>query len=517
MACTAPPLQLAEALFQNAVEQSAIAIAITDTTARIVYVNRAFTAMTGYSADDVIGLNQSVLSYKTTPKAVYQELWANISAGRDWSGRLLNRRKDGTPYIAELTVTPVTSAAGERDVTHFLGMHRDVTKEYRQSCQLAYHKQLIESVVSVAPMAVALLDSEGKVVLDNPAYQSVVNDLKIKEPAHSVLTVLRENLGEAFDLAAARRRPLLNNELRFERPGAEPRWYSCSVAWFEEHPTAIDAFHQNAKSVYQLLLMHDISISKRQQEALGLALMRERLSENEYNQSVREALSGAVFQLQGPINLIAAATRLQRRRAGAAAVNDPLVRALVDAQEAGERAIATLQAAIPEELQTPVGPVNLNEIIRDVLMLETDTFLSAGVTVDWCPALILPSLQGDPSALRIVFRQLIRNAVEAMNTSGWSERNLHLSTSTRGGRIEAAISDTGPGIPEATRFKVFEPFFSTKRACKGARGMGLTVAQDVVSRHRGVLEIDPDYTDGCRLRLSFPHNHPPPSDPGALE
>ncbi len=517
MACTAPPLQLAEALFQNAVDQSAIAIAITDTAARIVYVNRAFTTMTGYSADDVIGRNQSVLSYKTTPKAVYQELWANLSAGRDWTGRLLNRRKDGTPYIAELTVTPVTSAAGESDATHFLGMHRDVTKEYKQSCLLAYHKQLIESVVSVAPMAVALLDSEGKVILDNPAYQYLVKDLKLKEPAHAVLAILRDNLGEGFDVAAARRRPLLNNELRFERTGAEPRWYSCSVAWFEEHPTAIDAFHQNAKSVYQLLLMHDISGSKHQQEALGLALMRERLSENEYNQTVREALSGAIFQLQGPINLIAAATRLQRRRVGATAASDPLVHALVEAQDAGERAIATLQAAIPTELSAPVGPVNLNELIRDVLMLETETFLAAGVTVDWCPALILPSLQGDPSALRIVFRQLIRNAVEAMNTSGWRERNLYLGTSARGGRIEAEISDTGPGIPETLRFKVFEPFFSTKNDCKGARGMGLSVAQDVVSRHRGMLEIDPEYTNGCRLRLSFPHNHPLPKKPEAVE
>lgn len=499
---------LPDALFHHAVEQSAIAIAITDEDARVLYVNAAFCAITGYSAEEILGSRQSVLSYKRTPDSVYKALWGALNAGRDWTGRLLNRRKDGSPYVAELTVTAIRQPGDEGEAVRYLAMHRDVTEEHRQACQLANHKQLIESVISVAPMAVALLDQTGKVVLDNPAYMRALDDLGVSEPAHAVMDALHETLGEKFEYALAHRRVLLNHELRFERPGAEPRWYACSLAWFEERPTAVDAYYQNTRGNYSLLVMHDISATRRQQEALRLSVMRERLSEREFNESLREALAGAIFQVQGPINLIAAAASLQRRRAGVSAAIDPLVHALAEAQEAGERAIATLQAAMPHELSAPTSLVNLNEVLRDVLMLETETLLSAGVTVDWRPAMVLPTVQGDPAALRTLFRLLLTNAVEAMNVRGLVERTLSLSTSARAGEVEVQISDSGPGIPEEIRLKVFEPFFSTKQAQKGARGVGLSLAQEVVNRHRGVLEIDATYTAGCRLKLSFPATRP---------
>lgn len=498
------PTIFADAVFHYAVEQSAIAISITDENANILYVNPAFCAITGYDADEVVGHKQSLLSYKSTPKAVYQELWGALKAGRSWTGRLLNRRRDGSPYVAELTVTPLRTPEHGEEGTNYLGMHWDATEEHRLARQLANHKQLIESVISVAPVAVALLDVDGRVVLDNPAYRRVVTEMKVAEPAHAVIESLRHDLGESFDRSFASRRALLNQEVRFDLAGGEPRWFACSLSWFEEHHTSPDAFYGDGCSDYMLLVMHDISASKRQQEALRLAAMRAMLSEGELNQSLREALSGAVFQLQGPVNLISAAAGLQRRRAGPGAGTDPLAHALSEAQRAGEQAIATLQAAMPPEPEEPAGPVNLNEVLRDVLMLETDALLSAGVTVDWHPAHILPSVQGDPTALRTLFRQLVANAIEAMNVRGWKERGLVLHTRTNEGQVEVEVTDTGPGIPEELRIKVFEPFFSTKKARSAGRGVGLSLAQEIVSRHRGVLEIDGEYTGGCRLRVSFP-------------
>lgn len=491
-----------DSVFHYAVEQSAIAISITDAHARILYVNPAFSAITGYAASEVVGQRQSLLSYKATPRAVYEQMWAALTAGRAWTGRLLNRRRDGSPYVAELTVTPVRTP-GE-DAVHYLGMHWDATGEHRLAQQLGNQRQLVESVISVAPVAVVLLDGEGHVVLDNPAYRRVVAELAVAEPAHAVMSALRDSLGEAFDHAVEHRRAILNQELRFDRGGGEPRWYACSLTWFEERSTSPDAFYEDASRDYLLLVMHDVSAAKRQQEALRLAAMRAMLSEGELNQSLREALSGAVFQLQGPVNLISAAANLQRRRAGAAAVADPLVKALGDAQRAGEEAIATLQSAMPPEPVASIGPVNLNEVLRDVLMLETEPLLAAGITVDWRPAHVLPAIQGDATALRTLFRVLVTNAIEAMNVRGWTERSLAIVTAPHGSQIEVELTDTGPGIPEALRLKVFEPFFSTKPGRGGARGVGLSLAQEIVRRHRAVLEVDAHHAGGCRLRVSFP-------------
>ncbi|PIX96365.1 MAG: hypothetical protein COZ24_10815, partial [Hydrogenophilales bacterium CG_4_10_14_3_um_filter_63_21] len=70
--------------------------------------------------------------------------------------------------------------------------------------------------------------------------------------------------------------------------------------------------------------------------------------------------------------------------------------------------------------------------------------------------------------------------------------------------VEIILEDTGPGIPAEWRYKVFEPFFTTKGAERGHLGMGLSMAQDTVARHGGLIDVDPDIRDGCRVRVQLP-------------
>ena len=67
-------------------------------------------------------LNESILSYKTTPRSVYETLWKSLHDKKTWNGTLVNRRKDGSRYIAELTITPILDSKGE--TAYCLGMHR---------------------------------------------------------------------------------------------------------------------------------------------------------------------------------------------------------------------------------------------------------------------------------------------------------------------------------------------------------------------------------------------------------
>ena len=101
---------------------------------------------------------------------------------------MLNRKKDGSVYLAELTISPVDDGGGK--TTHFLGMHRDITEMHRLERVVRNQKKLIESVVDAAPMAFVLLDQSGRVILDNQEYKKLVSDLHTKEPAHSLLDSL---------------------------------------------------------------------------------------------------------------------------------------------------------------------------------------------------------------------------------------------------------------------------------------------------------------------------------------
>ena len=140
-------------MFQQAVEQADLAISISDVNARILYVNPAFARMTGYAQEELIGANQSLLSNKSTPVTVYEEMWAMISRGLAWSGRLVNRRKDGSKYLADLVITPVSDGDGE--ITHYLGIQRDVTRLHWLESEVGEQKALIESAVDSTPVVMA--------------------------------------------------------------------------------------------------------------------------------------------------------------------------------------------------------------------------------------------------------------------------------------------------------------------------------------------------------------------------
>ncbi|MDX8399789.1 MAG: PAS domain S-box protein, partial [Gallionellaceae bacterium] len=108
-----------------AVEQSPNSIIITDLDARIEYTNRAFTQLTGYSMDEAIGKNPSILKSGKTSTAIYADMWRCLTGGEVWRGELLNRRKDSTEYNEFAIISPVRQADGK--VTHFLAIQEDIT------------------------------------------------------------------------------------------------------------------------------------------------------------------------------------------------------------------------------------------------------------------------------------------------------------------------------------------------------------------------------------------------------
>jgi PAS domain S-box-containing protein len=113
------------ALLATAIEQAGDAIVITDTAASILYVNPAFTRMTGYTAGEAIGQNTNILKSGRQSADYYRDLWTTVVAGRTRHGELVNRRKDGTLYTEEMTITPVRNL--DDAVTNFIAIKHDVT------------------------------------------------------------------------------------------------------------------------------------------------------------------------------------------------------------------------------------------------------------------------------------------------------------------------------------------------------------------------------------------------------
>ena len=170
-----------------------------------------------------------MLSDRCTPARVHDQLWRQIKRGKPWTGLLVNRRKRSTVYLAELTVIPIQDLRAE--TACFLGIHRDVTAMHHLEQQVHHQKALIESMVDAAPAVIALLDENGRVILDNHEYKKLVGDLRVREPAAEFLRALRETLGETFPWGANAEHGFRDREVSFDPGGKGNRAGFPARAW----------------------------------------------------------------------------------------------------------------------------------------------------------------------------------------------------------------------------------------------------------------------------------------------
>lgn len=488
-------------LFFEAVEQSPIAISVTDAKAVILYANLAFEQLTGYGRKEVVGQNEGILSNNATPNSIYEQLWRTISRKQTWTGTLVNRTKQGGDYLAELTISPVLDRDG--DLKYFLGMHRDVTKMHELEGALRQQKSRIETVLDAAPVIVVLLDSAGRIILDNQEYKRLLGDLKGKEPVEVLRAAISEQLGIDAFAACLEGKPFKNVEVSIDIRGHQgPRWFSCSGTPVQESdPTARSYFGQTGPGERRLLILaNDVTVRRREIERAHMENLRARLAEQQLMHGTREALAAAIYQIQVPLNVIKAAGGMLRSGAGNV---DTLIGMLDQISESGAKALETLSAALPEETREAGVMVNVNALLRQVLELETNRLLADGIVVDWRPAAVLPELPAHKNELRSMFKHLIENAIQALRESNKGHRELSLTTRRLDNGVEVEIQDNGPGIPADDRYRVFEPFYIGWKHRRGRAGMGLALSQEIVNAHGGSIEVDPDFTDGCRIRLSL--------------
>ena len=227
------------------------------------------------------------------------------------------------------------------------------------------------------------------------------------------------------------------------------------------------------------------------------------MAEEEKNQSLREILFGAMHHIQGPVNLLNAAKTLIQRR-GQDQQNQALLEILDQILVAGEKSLDRLKNCIPAAEDAAMAPVNINQLLHETIVVLTHRLLAAGIVIDWKPTPVLATVIGLENRLRAMFKQILENAIDAMNQSSVQRRELHIATWPDGELIHVCIEDTGPGIPENLRIKAFEPFFSTKNG-GGQRhsGMGLTMAQEVINQHSGLIRFDPGCREGCRVHIQL--------------
>jgi two-component system, NtrC family, sensor histidine kinase AtoS len=150
--------------------------------------------------------------------------------------------------------------------------------------------------------------------------------------------------------------------------------------------------------------------------------------------------------------------------------------------------------------------VDLQRLLKRIIDRWQPRFSKVNVQANYLPTNALTTVSGDSRALEQVFTNLIGNAVEAMSTEGGvlSVRLDRVIGPSKRPQIQVSVSDSGPGIPEEIRERIFEPFVTTKTQ---GTGLGLAITKRIVTAHHGSIQVT-SFPGGTVFELKFPaHQH----------
>ncbi|MGC8603421.1 MAG: PAS domain S-box protein, partial [Desulfomonilaceae bacterium] len=207
------------------VDQAAESVIVTDTDGNIEYVNPAFERISGYSKEEVIGQNPRILKSGEHPDSFYKDLWTTITNGNIWTGKFINKVKDGAFIHEQSTISPVRDLAG--NIVNFVGVARDVTREELLQQQLL-QAQKMEAIGTLAGgiahdfnnILFAIIGNTelamDEIPADNPAHRDLQNVLnastRAAEMVKQILTFSRQGQVERKPLDII---PIVKEVLKF--------------------------------------------------------------------------------------------------------------------------------------------------------------------------------------------------------------------------------------------------------------------------------------------------------------
>ncbi len=522
----------------RAVEQSPATIVMTDAEGNIDYVNPKFCRTTGYSFEEALGQNPRILKSGDRDALGYAELWNTITTGREWRGEFHNKRKNGTLYWEQASISPLYDKQGK--INGYLAIKEDITarketeRELAESRaeleknhaelellfkQVAQGKREWEETLDHLPDFVILTDADNRI----RRYNKLLSDITGK-PINALLGAdwcdLLADSGFRFSSFNGK-----EGELQHEPSG---RVYAINVLEITNFEAVVEG---------QVVSLNDITELRATTAALEKAYSelknaQMQIFQQEKLASIGQLAAGVAHEINNPMGFInsnlgsldkyveriSAYLRLidEECQAGASTISPEIAAArkrlkidrilddahqlIVESQDGAARVRRIVQdlKSFSRVDQAERALVNLNEA------LETT------INIAWNEIKYLATLNkefGDvpdvlcyPQQLNQVFLNLLVNAAHAL---GETQGIITVRTWSDPEHAYVSISDTGCGIAEENIQRIFEPFFTTKEVGKGT-GLGLSISFDIIKKHGGEINVASEVGAGTTFTVRLP-------------
>jgi PAS domain S-box-containing protein len=452
----------------------------------IVYVNRAFTRMTGYAPEDVIGKTPHFLQGPKTDRSVLSQLCEECMAGEVFHGETINYRKDRSEFHVEWTAGPALNERGE--VTHFVAAQRDVTWRWRVEDELRRGEAEIRSLFDLSAIGMAHVSSEGRYLRVNRKYCQMLGYSE-QELLH--LTIYDVTHPDDRDASVAK----VNSSFT-----GEPEEYSIEKRYVRKDGAIIWALVnwtivRDAKGhpLHSVANIQDITARKQAEVEREELLLRERAARETAEAATRskdEFLAVVSHELRSPLNAILGYTALLRY----GALDAQGVKHAVDVIERSGKAQGRLiddlldtARIISGKLRLAVGPVDPVAVIEEAVQTIHPAAEAKGISLQANLPLKIGQITGDPARLQQIVWNLLSNAIKFTPQGGRVEARLERVDP----HIRITVSDTGKGISPDFLPYVFDRFRqsdTTSSRRHGGLGLGLALAKYLVELHGGTIE-----------------------------
>jgi PAS domain S-box-containing protein len=457
----------------QAVEQSPASVILTNSMGMIEYVNPKFERLTGYTLDEVKGLNPRILKSGETSFEDYSELWRTVKKGGTWRGIFHNRKKNGELYWESASISGIRNPEGE--ITHFLAVKEDITEQKML-------EERFKHCFNAAPVAMVMSDGDGKIILANIKLQKLFGYSEQELLGQNIKLLLPANDSHHPALpgesALVPLRQAQNSNIDFTATTRDGVMFPAEVG-VSSTPTLEGKMNISAI----------IDLTSRMQLESELLQRNEEISRNQALNTVGKMANMIAHDLRNPLSSIKMGLQILS--------NQQANMSLDDTRELNQIALEQVHymEEILADLMSYSRPDALNMEWLDIQkLLDTSINLvqreieASGARISTWYEKGLPIISADARKLRQVITNLLTNAIQSVESIEDLQPEINISVqldlSAEQSFIKISISDNGSGIDENDVEKLFEPFYTSR--AKGT-GLGLAIAKRFIELQHGQL------------------------------